>query len=116
MTERDFFYWLQGYFELSATLEPLDQTTAECISRHIDLVQASGEATFRLGAVAGLVRLIVSAAQANEPPMASATARVRSIVSDYFEHVVDPEAGGPKEQAKLNALHHAVRPGGTARC
>lgn len=65
MTSRDFCYFLQGYFELSAKRnEPgLTADQAKCIADHLALV---------------------------------------------FVHEIDPSAGGPVEQAKLDAVHAGV--------
>jgi len=42
-----------------------------------------------------------------------ATAAIRTMVHEQFEHVIDPHAGDPEQQAKLNAIHHGrpTRPG-----
>lgn len=40
MTEREFCYWLQGYFELSGSTNGLTADQVECIRRHLQLVDA----------------------------------------------------------------------------
>lgn len=38
MNERDFFYWLQGYFELQESTTPLSARQVEIIKNHMALV------------------------------------------------------------------------------
>jgi hypothetical protein len=38
MTDRDFCYWLRGYFELSPALTPFTPEQMSCIQKHLDLV------------------------------------------------------------------------------
>lgn len=42
---------------------------------------------------------------------------IRGLTAEQFEHVIDPQAGDPDTQAKLNTVHHwhhGERP--VARC
>lgn len=120
MTNRDFFYWLQGHFELGAPNTYIDKRQADLILRHTAMVADRGE---RLAEVRVLARLLM-----REPAVDTAvviTDDMRNLVNDEFLHVLDPQDGGPEEQAKLDALHKAnphldpkrpQRPGGAMRC
>lgn len=41
---------------------------------------------------------------------------VRRHLDMVFAHEIDPAAGGPHVQAKLNAMHHGLPTGSTPRC
>lgn len=102
MTNRDFFYWLQGHFELGAPNTYIDKRQADLILRHAAMVQDVGERTVE---VRTLARLLV-----REPDVDSAvsiTNEMREIVNGEFLHVLDPQDGGLEAQAKLNAIHAA---------
>lgn len=103
MNNRDFFYWLQGHFELGATHTYIDKRQADLIVRHAAMVQ--DRVCERLIEVRTLARLLL-----NEPAVEAAammTNDIQNIVSAEFVHVLDPQDGGPDAQAKLNALHKA---------
>lgn len=38
MTERDFCYWLQGYFEIAGDDSTLTPERLECVKRHLSMV------------------------------------------------------------------------------
>jgi hypothetical protein len=114
MTDTEFFYWLQGYFELSATESPLSHSQADCIVRHAGLVRALAiERRYampeRVTDVAVLARMITEDAPATMGERC--TNEIRSIVADQFQHVIDPAAGGPEVQASLHKIHSG--PNGT---
>ena len=99
MQNRDFFYWLQGHFELGATNTVLDAKQAQCILQHIELIDSKGE---RVVEVRTIVRMI---ARKSDEPGGTMTAMVREIVAAEFVHVIDPQDGDSTEQARLNAIH-----------
>ena len=105
MQPNEFFYWLQGYFELSPDSIPLTKAQAERIIAHTRLVSQPGEAII---AVRHMCALITGGIRD-----AVTTDTIRSTVADVFEHVIDPQAGGPKTQDHLNGLHGG---GGLMRC
>jgi chromosome condensin MukBEF ATPase and DNA-binding subunit MukB len=112
MTDTQFFYWLQGYFELSGSKEPLSPEQAACIEKHAALIRASlvpGEK------ICERVRVVETMAKLLRQEYSTAIARtcttaIRSTIHEQFEHVIDPAAGGPEQQAKLNAIHHGGHP------
>jgi hypothetical protein len=111
MTINEFFYWLQGYFELSGSQAALTPTQAACICRHVELarVWASERAVGipeNLTVIGALAKLIADGADGAD----ALTSAIRSDIHDQFEHVIDPQAGGPEQQAKLNAIHNGGRP------
>lgn len=117
MTVSEFFYWLQGFFELSFPAPTLTPMQAECILRHAELVEATNSdlATLpsRFYEVRGLARAVTRAATA-EDVRSTLTREIQTIVAGQFEHVIDPAAGDAEQQATLNHLHHGGKPG--ARC
>lgn len=122
MTPRDFFYWLQGYFELGTSgthLDALDARQAECIIRHAALVEAPTERVIETRTMARMLK--------NSPSpeiAATMTTDLREIVASEFLHVIDPQDGDAAKQAALNKAHnpHLFKPGvttpggGVARC
>lgn len=116
MSPQDYFYWLQGYFELTDNhdaqgiggLGVFTPWQVACIIKHDDLVAAQqprGEAMIKIRAV-----LDMMSDQLIDP--AAGTTRIRSIVAATFEHFIDPAAGGSDVQEKLNAIHSPRPPQG----
>lgn len=94
MTERDFSYWLQGFFELST--KPLSTNFTDdqrdCIRRHLELVDHTEKAPSKLciwiwGALDGGASVDV----------------VKARLAKHFQHVIDPQA--PGDQGILNHIH-----------
>ena len=112
MSPQDFFYWLQGFIELttaagsSALISPV---VADCIMKHADLVVARdrGEGFVDRGEGFVEVRTLVRLASraTSEAEAKAMTGEIVAAVSRVFEHVIDPKAGGAGEQARLNNLH-----------
>lgn len=119
MNPNEFFYWLQGYIELTTAVSPSCQVTftlaqADCIVRHIALVMhwlgngkqgggAHPQTIARLHEVRTLAGLLTSERSDGMRDELSAT--IVKIVAAQFEHVIDPQAGDAEQQAKLNAIH-----------
>lgn len=105
MSPQDFFYWLQGFIELttaagsSALISPV---VADCIMKHADLVVARdrGEGFVEVRTLVRLASRATSEAEAK-----AMTGEIVAAVSRVFEHVIDPKAGGPELQAQLSHLH-----------
>lgn len=122
MTDNEFFYWLQGFFELSGSTAPLTPEQADCIHRHIALVRehckaaAQGPAHAarslpeRIAGINALVEMIIADNSGTDAIAAVATKAIRTNVHEQFVHVIDPKAGDATQQAKLNGIH-----GGPAR-
>jgi len=124
MTTRDFMYWLQGYFELTGYhaggIPPFTKGNAECVRRHIKLVQSiRGGEEFILGRIAGLLDIIEADVQGSSKPV---TERIAALVAEHFQHVIDPKDGDAETQAKLNEIHGPIggrlpgRPDAIYRC
>jgi hypothetical protein len=117
MSDNEFFYWLQGFFELSGSTEPLTRDQADCIHRHIDLVRehckmsAQGPAHAarrlpeRLAGINTLVEMILADESGSTSVSAVATKAIRTNIHEQFVHVIDPVAGNAEQQAKLHAMH-----------
>lgn len=118
MRINELFYWLQGYFEISGTTEALTPEQCTCILRHIDLVDVTGINGSPEAARIGKMRTLLDLAVEGTLPRAIATDKIRSEVSEQFIHVIDPAAGGPEVQVKLNAVHGTALIGArpTMRC
>lgn len=115
MTERDFAYWLQGYFELYEAGYPghpdniegfvgaFSAKQYECIKNHIALVKTT------IKKPSPFLISIEALLEYDVPAM-------RRVLNAYFEHVIDPEH--PNQDA-ANAAHNggflSGRPPG-ARC
>jgi hypothetical protein len=103
METNEFFYWLQGFFELTgADVPPLSDWQIECIIRHDRLVAAQsgrrGEQMIKIG-------VMLEAMRDGLIDRPKGTEAVRKMVAHQFQHVIDPQAGDAEQQAKLNAIH-----------
>ena len=106
MRENEFFYWIQGYFELAGDdAGPLTASQVECIVNHVMLVESRGE---NLAAAAVMIRLFKDGMFSAE----NLTTKLRELSAAQFLHVIDPSAGGPEVQAKLIAIHGPPQIGG----
>jgi hypothetical protein len=116
MDHDQFFYWLQGYFEISGTTEPLTAEQAQCIERHVSLVRAGLTAGQRLDERISVIETMAKLLRTECKAAISkvATTAIRQTIHEQFEHVIDPKAGGAEQQAKLDAIHHGPRPLGSA--
>lgn len=96
MTETEFFYWLQGYFELSALMGvvTLNDKQVDCIRKHLQLVDKPGERLVE-------IRVMLRMGTLNERLITS----LREVISEQFQHVIDPAAGDEKTQKRLNKIH-----------
>lgn len=118
MQSRDFFYWLQGHFELALANDPMNAQQAACVLKHIELIANPGERVIEIRAIVRMIGRGLGVEQL--------TADVRDIVAAEFLHVIDPQDGDATKQAELNKIHgqnpHLFKPGvttpggGVARC
>lgn len=111
MSPQDFFYWLQGFFELSLDENSppvaLSDSQIRCIIRHDRLVATSsgdgrGEQMIKIGV---MLELMLD----NAIDRVKGTEAVRRMVAHQFQHVIDPKAGDDAQQAKLNTIHDLGR-------
>jgi len=118
MSPHDFFYWLQGFFELTGPeSQALTDQQLNCIVSHIDLVRAHGtldERTIKIS-------MVIDGIIAGWIDRSRGTKAVVDLVAQQFAHVIDPKAGGPERQEHLNAIHNLGRivdpkTGAKARC
>jgi hypothetical protein len=102
MQANEFFYWLQGYFELiGAEVPPLTDHQIDCIVRHDRLVHAQHvrpEQMIKIGVMLELMR-------DGSFDRAKGTESVRRMVAQQFQHVIDPQSAPPEKQQELNNLH-----------
>jgi hypothetical protein len=116
MTDNEFFYWLQGFFELGGSQAPLTHEQADCIHRHIDLVRehnrpaAQGPVIAarlpeRIAGINALVEMITADNSGTDAIAAVATQAIRANIHAQFVHVIDTQAGGPEQQSALNKIH-----------
>ena len=114
MTRQNFLYWLQGYFELCEAaghhVLRLDQKTFQCVTNHAHLVYAAegleyGAALPRPGADTLVFDWLVAFSPNDGGLNERSTAVLRRLLNAAFKHVIDPAAGGPDMQEKLNAIH-----------
>lgn len=106
MRINEFFYWLQGYFEIRRVVDVADLAAEQftCILRHLDLVDV-GKGGSPDAARLGKIRAIVEFAIDGSMTVEAACKKIKTEVHEQFVHVIDPAAGGPEIQAMLNAVH-----------
>lgn len=111
MTEQDFCYWLQGYFELLPKDAPLPLTDrqATLIYKHLDLVRET-EGT-KKSEFCEWVRTALDIACRVEggDGRAAVTDLIRERLADRFAHVIDPQY---PNQSTLNEIHAGNKPPG----
>jgi hypothetical protein len=119
MTQTEFFYWLQGYFELHGVLTQgtpslcLTVVQAQCISRHAALVRATEAGRWPYSRefvrVEFLAEMLCDGGVIDE--MTELTRKMQACVAEQFQHVIDPKAGDtPEIQAKLQEIHDGTKP------
>lgn len=100
------FTGCRAYFELTgAECPPLTDHQIDCIVAHDRMVSAQhprGESMIKIGVMLDLMR-------DGSFDRAKGTESVRRMLAAQFEHVIDPLAGGPDQQAKLNRIHDLGR-------
>lgn len=107
MNAQEFFYWLQGFIELSkaaGTPVLIGPVVASNIIAHSNLVPEA-ERGERLIEVRMLARMATRAG--SEERAQSLTNEIVEAVSATFLHIIDPKAGDETEQARLNLLHNS---------
>ena len=98
MTERDFAYWLQGYFELvPPDAIHLTGPRIDCIKRHMALVQVTEPA--RPSALCSWIE------GALEVGGAEAVRAIRARLAQHFKHVIDPQHPAPSQ---ADQAHHGL--------
>ena len=99
MESCNFWYWIQGWLELAGdSADPLTASQVECIVDHIMLVEDRGE---NIHTASTMIRLFKDGMLSAE----NLTTKLRELAAAEFLHEIDPKAGGPEVQAKLNAIH-----------
>jgi hypothetical protein len=117
MTDRDFAYWLQGFFELwdargidEYAIDDLsdarvsgveDNPVTRLIQRHIDLVRTTESNPTLCAAVEGILNASI--------PCSEKDKIIRATVAAVFHHVIDPQH--PNQEA-ADAAHFGDRPDG----
>jgi hypothetical protein len=101
VTEQDFAYWLQGYFELYIEIEnklpPINDRIKICIKKHIKLVNeyASGKPP---SAFCARILGMIEAGDGERLAKAMAAA-----IKEKFEHEIDPSYSNTQA---LNQIHN----------
>ena len=106
MTEQEFFYWLQGFFEISDAgvssppFVKLSIAQLDCIRRHAALVRANCEHVS--GTFIAIESLTCTAVSSKTEEIGRS---IRELTSLQFHHVIDPSYGDADKQAELNRIH-----------
>lgn len=89
MANNEFFYWIQGYFELDLLSGnchgKFNKNQCICILKHTKLVQKNRSEN--LGKVVALIEAMIE----GYLDLDNGTAKIIDIVSEQFEHVIDLE-------------------------
>ena len=112
MTSRDFFYWLQGLFELSEDLTCLSANQIVLIQKHLALVfksqvDASRNADANVGArfcswLEGFLE-----GKEDETLEAASVSKIRERLNDQFLHAIDPTF---QNRDELSEMHSGRKP------
>lgn len=109
MTNREFMYWLQGYFELSDEQAPRPALTVEqvmVIRNHLNLVRKVEKKLEEFPSwLEGFL-------DSHEGLTAEATDKIKVKLASVFKHEIDPSYKG--DQVELNKIHGLPKhnPGG----
>lgn len=121
MKERDFFYWLQGAFELVG-VTAINYSNIQVVKAHANLVRETQKIEIdRDGAAAPLgeafttIEKLIGDYEDYTAARPQVVVKMQTVLAAQFQHVIDPSFGGPEVQDKLNAAHSAGGPiiGGT---
>jgi len=106
MTNREFCYWLQGFFELSKS-NSLDTNQVVSIRNHLDLTRKVDK---KLNEFPSWLEGFLDSCY--EGLTLEATEKVRAKLNAAFKHEIDPTY--PGDQAELNDIHSGggFNPGG----
>lgn len=101
MTNRDFAYWLQGYFEI-AEPEEIGEKEYDMIKKHIALVFShEKEPNDFMDEIKWFF---------DQPKRKSFnqehTRNIKFMLSNLFLHEIDPTYGDKEHQKKLNGIHN----------
>lgn len=101
MTEQDFAYWLQGYFELYIEIEnklpPINDRIKICIEKHIKLVK---EAELGKKYPSAFCARILGMLEAGDGERLSKA--IAAALKEKFEHDIDPKYPNSDQ---LNQIH-----------
>lgn len=112
MNHQDFYYWLQGCFELSENRDWfLSGTQLKRIENHLDLVAKTDK---QLNGFAAWLRGMIDAfniacnSREDYPDRLSFTNKIRDNLDECFKHEVDPkyDNNNPDLKKKLNQIHN----------
>lgn len=102
MTEQDFIYWLQGYFELYGTLSkepaPLPGEAQDCIRKHIQLVNNATPGKQPSAFVARIYGML----EVGEGDRLSIA--IQNALAEKFKHDIDPKYPNSNQ---LNQIHNS---------
>lgn len=107
MKERDFFYWLQGAYEIVG-VTAVSVHNIDIIENHANLVKETlrlqgEEPSIAFLAICDLISQHKAAPDRRD--CARISVQMQKTLSHQFEHVIDPSFGGQDVQDQLNAVH-----------
>lgn len=103
MTNRDFAYWLQGYFEIGNP-NRIDINAFDIIKKHIALVFAHEKNPNDF-----MVNLKWVFDQPKKVDCTEAqTAEIKNNLGSLFLHEIDPTYGDKEHQKKLDGIHNKI--------
>lgn len=98
MIKQEFCYWLQGYFELSGSAEPLTETQLNIIKNHIALVSEVEGKNDYTAWLQGAIDVCDS-----KESRSKLTLLAKEKLHKIFQHVIDPSYNN---NDKLNKIHN----------
>ena len=100
MTHNEFFYWLQGHFEMANydvnAPATLTSNQVDCAFRHASLVPPGADER-RFLMVCALLTLMSE----KVVPLDGGTAKLKQLIHDQFEQVIDSQAGPAENQNRM---------------
>ena len=115
MTHQDFYFWLQGYFELRQDDSWLDAKQLDCITNHLNLVRkVDGRLKGFASWLDGMLTAFTIACQGDNeyPDRLSFTKSIQEKLSECFAHEVDGKYDAGKQGTKidLSNIHKPTKP------
>lgn len=104
MTNRDFLYWVQGYFELTAPDHCLSSKQSVCILKHLEMVKQFEKLDDCNAFIEGL---LIGWAMHTNTILPEQVKVIKDRVHKQFKHVIDP-MDPPAMQNQLNQIHHGT--------
>lgn len=104
MTNQNFCYWLQGFFELQPLTTELTPTQWSCIQKHLQLAKTYDQSN---NSFVSYIEAFIDLLDGKHPTQNNVIS-LKKKLNSTFKHEIDPTQGDIKMQQKLNSIHNKL--------